>query len=124
MLASKNTATARRVGVFIGAYLQSLHTTLDTRGTQGIRTLRILKGSLTMNTKQSIFTTDAAQVMKPNMTNFEMEAQAQLLNHGELGVTLISNTWIGQVGEGLFSIVIALKERHVRITVNVEWELS
>ena len=116
--------TFRSIGVFGGPYFLLLHATLNARGTDGIWALGIFKGNLTLNTKESKLPDDAMQVVKPNVTNLEVEAQAQLLNPGEVGIAFISDARIGQILESVFCIVVALKERHAGVTINVNRELT
>ena len=72
LISGKDTTTFRSVGMFVGAYFLLLHATLNARGTQGIWAFGIFKGNMALNTKETILANNAAQVMKPNMTNLEV----------------------------------------------------
>ena len=124
LISGEDNPTFRSIGVFGGAYFLLLHATLNARGTYRIWALRIFKGNLTLDTKESKLPDDTTQVMKPNVTNLEVETQAQLLNRGKVRITFISDVRIGQILESVFCIVVALKERHVVVTINVNWELT
>ena len=77
-------------------------------------------GNPSLCTKEGHVTENPFEVSEPKMAKFVVKSEKQLSLSGEIGITVISDTRIGQVSDHLVGIMKTGEERHEGGLINGE----